>query len=150
MLQLDGLYVVTGCLRVAGAEHRVQQTGADGSFAGKRTVSSEGQKGRNFAITTMKRLKKLSLLRTPLGYIVTPEMLPQVRRLIDKAVQEAIRFNRESANGCRMWNFMVWEPLVGNRLAAVEGWIAAHSDDAAVKKALQELEQNSSPLRSAL
>lgn len=152
MVSLRPLIVVTGAVHVEGGHKQKRiRSGTDSkgnatATSGHRTVlqqhrvSSDRLEANTIATGFMRKLRGLRLLKTPLGTLVDPKRLPEVKAMILDASTRAGEFNK-SDRGCLVVNCMVWEHLSGNRLAAVCAWIdlLSSGDDADVKKALPQL-----------
>lgn len=119
--------VVTGTAYVRGGE--TTKTGEDGTTT-KITLPARRQ-ANSIASKYATRIKSMSVVKLPFGYILATEALPKLKQMI-KELDEVIRaFNiGDNREDCVVWNCVIWEPLRGNRLAAVRAWMAAHPEDA--------------------
>lgn len=142
------LVVVTGSIYVEGGE---KSTRRDLTERGKnrdkirvvqdREVSHDRRQALSIAAGYHRKFQRLRLLRTtPLGTLYDASTLAELKTLFLDLTKRASDFNKDSVE-CRMLNCLVWEPLVGNRKAAFEGYLArrAADGDAAVVTALKLL-----------
>jgi hypothetical protein len=126
--------VLTGNIRVEGGDKHVirqrkeQQNGVNTNhvFEHTRQVTKDRLDANVVSTEYMRRVRNLRVLKTPFGSLVDAEKLPQVKELIAEATRAVGAFNARvgSAATARLTNGLLWEPLRGNRLAAVEGWLA--------------------------
>ena len=134
-MPLRPLLVITGSIHVEGGDtHSVRQkrgpkhtNGASThTLSHKRTVTDDRRKANVISMEAMRQVRRLRLLRTPFGSLVLPERLAEVKELIADATRRAAEFNASRGPGAtaRLTNCLLWEPLKGSRLAAVEGWVA--------------------------
>jgi len=135
-MPLRPLLVVTGSIHVEGGDtHTVRQkgsskNGAHISIDHTRKITADRREANVVSTGYMRRLARLRLLKTPYGSLVDPEKLPLVKELLASATRDVGTFNTEHAGGtARLANCLVWEHLKGNRLAAVEGWLARQMHD---------------------
>lgn len=144
MVNLRPLIVVTGAVHVEGGhrQKRIPRNATEEGVRGQRVVlqqhrvSADRLAANTIATGFMRRLRGLRLLKTPLGTLIDPRRLSEVKSMILDASARAGEFNK-SERGCLLVNCMVWEHLAGNRLAAVCAWIdLLGEDDEDVKKAL--------------
>lgn len=153
MLKLKPLLVVTGTIRVGGGEkNTVRQQEATTKDRGDhlqvtitqhRSVSKDRMRGNVISTAFMRRLRGLRALKTPFGSLCEIARLRDVKVLLDEATAAARDFNATVSpdSGCRLSNCMLWERLTGNRLAAVEGWLARQIADGD-----EDLEKSVAPL----
>jgi len=141
------LVVVTGSIYTDGGEKSTRRDrtrkGPDFDTV-EVTQSRVVSKGRREAATITasyhKRFKKFRLLRTPFGSIYEQSALLKLKDLILAVTKTAVEFNAK-VDDCRMYNCLLWEPLVGNRQASLEGYLArrAAEGDPEVTAALKLL-----------
>lgn len=152
MVELRPLIVVSGTIHADGGKrHKVQRQESsevrDGrtsnTFVQRREVSKDRRAADVITTSYLRKLRKIRALKTPFGTLVDAAQLGDVKALLAKATEEVIEFNR-SARSCKLSNCMIWEPLRGNRLAAVQGWIARQvaESDKRVKGAIDKLTTN--------
>lgn len=145
--------MITGAVHVEGGDTHsaVQKNGAK-KRAGveqivvtqRRTVSEDRRAGNVISTDYMRRLRHLRLVKTPYGSLVDPARLADAKALIASATQDVSAFNSQASEKARtttLTNCLIWESLSGNRLAAVEGWVARRlqSADAETRAALSGL-----------
>lgn len=150
MVELRPLIVVSGTIHADGGKrhkvqrqesHEVTDAGRTSNvFLQRREVSKDRRAADVISTAYLRRLRQIRVLKTPFGTLIDAARLPDVKTLLAKATEEVIEFNR-SARSCKLSNCMIWEPLRGNRLAALQGWIARQvaEGDKRVKGALPQL-----------
>lgn len=133
MLKLRPLIVVTGSLHAKGGTtyERRDVTSDQGDrdaveVKQRREVTKDRRKADVIVTAYARKLVKLRLLYTPFGHLLLPTELPALRTLLYDATKAVAEFNRNATQKpvCRLFNEYVWEPLGGNRKAALEGWFA--------------------------
>lgn len=141
--------VITGNIRVEGGDKHVirqrKENRTEGATSQVLTHTREVTQDRldaNVVSTTyMRRVRILRVIKTPYGCLVDAEKLKDVKELIAEATRAVAEFNTSVGPEAtsRLTNALLYEPLRGNRLAAVEGWIArgvAEHDEEVVKAAV--------------
>jgi hypothetical protein len=93
-----------------------------------REVTSDRRRGDVIVSDYLRRIKKLRVLKTPFGTLIDPANLAELRALLDSITADVMTFNASSKT-CKLANCLLWEPLLGNRKASVEGWIARRAAD---------------------
>jgi hypothetical protein len=150
MLHLKPLIIITGTLHVEGglkSQRRAssagtkQRNGTRTTIVQDRDVSEERQRAHVIFSTYSRQIKALRLIKTPFGVLVHPNRLRDVQALLVGMTKTAAVFN-QSTKLCKIENCLVWEELVGNRKAALEGWLARRrfDGDAGIIKALPDLQ----------
>lgn len=132
MIDLRPLIVVTGTVRIEGGEKntvRQQEGSSRRSGDGTKLVVvhevriSDDRKAADVVTTGYaRRVQHIRILKTPFGSLVDPKNLDKIKAMIAKASAAVAEFNREH-KATKLSNCMLWEPLRGNRLDAVRGWI---------------------------
>lgn len=130
MPKLRPLIVVTGTLRVEGGQTHKAKQSSETKPGGRekltivqdRELTPDRRAGNSKSTTCTHRLKTMSILRTPYGLLVDIERLTELRGYLHEIGLEVAEFNAKSKSS-KLMNCVLWEPLSGNRLAAVEGWI---------------------------
>lgn len=137
MIKLRPLIVLTGAIHISGgdtSERRdIEDAGNDvppveGQAQRlmvilKRTVTADRRRGTVRAVHHSRKLRKLRLYKCPLGTLIDPQALPELKAALVAIVKDIAEYNKTSTT-CRLDNCYVWEPLAGNRKAAFEGWIS--------------------------
>lgn len=147
MIDLRPLIVVTGTVRIEGGEkNTVRQQRGSSRRTGDGTklvvvhevrISDDRKKADVVTTGYARRVQHIRILKTPFGSLVDPKNLDKVKTMLDKASAAVAEFNRAHSS-TRLSNCMLWEPLKGNRLDAIRGWIDRRlvEKDAEVKNAL--------------
>ena len=156
MLKLRQLVVVTGGLHAEGGatyERRDVSTDEgdrDAVQVTQRCVKTKDRRRADVIVAACSRkLAKLRLLYTPFGHLVLPSQVLVLKQFLYDATKSVAEFNSTAAQKppCRISNEYVWEPLMGNRKSALEGWLmrqfAEHDKD--VVRAFPELAENAPP-----
>lgn len=152
MLDLRPLIVVSGTVHVEGGEkNRVRATnlttnGTRQEIVVDRSVSQD-RKAANVIVTDYwRRLKTISLLRTPYGVLLDPMKIDDFKKVLAHTAGKILEFNTSRRGGTRLTSYVLWEPLEGKRKAAVAEWIQVKrgEKDATVTKAFKELRATSS------
>lgn len=147
MLDLRPLIVVSGTVHVEGGErNKVRATnlttnGTRQEIVVDRSVSQD-RKAANVIVTDYwRRLKAISILRTPYGVLLDLARLDDFKRLMTHVAQKILDFNTSRRGSTRLTSYVLWEPLEGKRRAAVAEWIGVKrgEKDATVMKAMKEL-----------
>ncbi len=138
-MPLRPLLVITGNISVAGGDHHtVQQTkkATDGNkithnLLHTREVTTDRRAANVVATAYMRKIRGLAALRTPYGALVEAEKLAAVKAMVTSATRDVAAFNERVGPGAsaQLTNGILWEHLRGNRLGAVEGWIARRVAD---------------------
>ena len=128
------LLIVTGTVHVHGGETRSMSSRPgddDGEVNVRMTkkVAPARKKANVVAARYQQKIDKLRIIRTPFGSLVQAVRLAEVKKLLADADEDVKAFNADGGE-CSLWNCIVWEPLRGNRLAAVKVWLDGHPDDA--------------------
>lgn len=111
LISVRPLIVVTGTPHAEGGK------GRDGTKTAER-------KAADVIVTDfLRRLRTVRSLKTPFGTLVPPERLPTLKGLLNELSDDIAKFNGRTGK-CRVFNYLIWEPLRGTRLAAVEGWLS--------------------------
>lgn len=147
-LQLRALLVMTGAIRVeGGSKSRVRSSGRTAdkkkvtmTVVQEHTVDPDRQRANVIVTVHSRRLRdRFHLLKTPFGALIDPKDLRGLKECMMEIAQVVAAFNK-STTECQLANCILWEPLAGNRLAAVRGWLAQRQrKDAAVRAALPAL-----------
>ena len=95
-----------------------------------RVVSDEKRSADVISVRYMKRIAQLRVAKTPFGNIVNARVLSDVKALIQDADAAVSAFNQTSSEVV-LRNCIVWEPLRGNRLRAVQEWLEDNPELAA-------------------
>jgi hypothetical protein len=132
VIDLRPLIVVTGTIRIEGGEKntvRQQRGSTRRTDDGRKLVVVHEMRITNDrlradVITTgyARRVQRLRILKTPFGALVDPGHLDKVKAMLTRATADVAAFNTTHTRS-RLANCMLWEPLRGNRLDAVRGWI---------------------------
>jgi hypothetical protein len=131
---LRPLIVVTGTIHVEGGAKNKQTTtnlGEDqtrSTIFHEREISKDRRHANVIVIAYLRHLRALRIAKTPFGTLCEPSTLPAIKALLQEATRDVIAFNRKS-KVCKLSNCYIWEPLSGNRLAAVEGWLSRRLRD---------------------
>lgn len=131
MPRLRSFIVLTGTIHVEGGEKHTSERASGDVGAAEvttvrtRAISRDRRKANVVIVDYARRLRKLCFLRTGFGILIDPARLSEVKEMCNSATQDIAAFNKD-AQDCRLANGYLWEPLEGNRKAAVEGWIAYH------------------------
>lgn len=146
-MDLRPLIVVSGTVHVEGGErNKVRATnlttnGTRQEIVVDRSVSQD-RKAANVIVTDYwRRLKAVSLLRTPYGVLIDVARLDDFKKLMAHVAQKILEFNTSRKGSTRLTSYVLWEPLEGKRKAAVVEWIQMKrgAKDTAVTKAMKEL-----------
>jgi hypothetical protein len=101
------------------------------------------REGNVVTTTWMRRVRQARQLKTPYGTLFLADQLPEVQKILAGASAAALAYNQTARAGgsdCRVWNYMLWEELAGNRATAAEAWIRAQArDDAGVREIFSKL-----------
>jgi len=155
MIDLRSLIVVTGTVRIEGGEKNTvrQQRGStrrtdDGTklvVVHEVRISDDRKKADVITTGYARRVQHIRILKTPFGSLIDPKNLDKVKTMMVRASAAVADFNRIH-KATRLSNCMLWEPLKGNRLDAVRGWIDRRlvEKDPEVKDALPLLIVDSS------
>lgn len=146
MVELRPLIIVTGTARVEGGEkNRVRYKAKDGNqnqqvVTVDRQVTQDRRAANVIATDHMRRLRGVTLLRTPYGVLVDPARLPEMKDALNRVSKKIVEYNK-AKRACGLTNCILWEHLKGQRLAAVAGWIDAElaKGNDEIKKLLPEL-----------
>jgi len=143
MVDLRPLIVVTGTARVEGGERNKVRYKGEGTrqvVTVDRQISDDRRAANVIATDHMRRLRGITLLRTPYGVLVDPARLPELKGVLKKLTDKVVKYNSEERQ-CALTNCVLWEHLKGQRLTAIAGWIDAElaKGDEAIKKVLPEL-----------
>lgn len=132
MIDLRPLIVVTGTVRIEGGEKNTvrQQRGStrrtdDGTklvVVHEVRISDDRKKADVITTGYARRVQHIRILKTPFGSLVDPKHLDKVKEMLSKASAAVAEFNR-THKATKLSNCMLWEPLKGNRLDAIRGWI---------------------------
>jgi len=132
VIELRPLIVVTGTIRIEGGEQntvRQQRGSTRRTDNGQKLVvvhevrvTDDRRKADVITTGYARRVQRLRILKTPFGHLIDPKNLDKVKAMIARATADVARFNDEYERS-RLSNCMLWEPLRGNRLDAVRGWI---------------------------
>jgi len=133
-VNLKGLFILTGIVRVEGGDaHTARQTstkrkkreGADEkiTIVHKRIVTADRRAANVISTDYMRRARRLRVLQTPYGGLVLPANLPALQEMIASATKDVAEYNATPDRSAVLSNCLLWEPLAGNRLAAVQGWM---------------------------
>jgi hypothetical protein len=134
MLRLRPLVVVTGTPHVEGGFTSKRRKRSGVVITEDLRITKDRKRANVIVVDYTRRLRKLVILRTPLGLLIDAVNLPVVEDLLRKLTRSAIEFNKGSTT-TEITNCMLVEPLAGARRAAVEGWVArrlARGDERAV------------------
>jgi hypothetical protein len=129
MLRLRPLVVLTGTPHVEGGVTSKRRKPA--AARNKKTavitedleITPDRKRANVIAVDYSRRLRKMAILRTPLGLLIDPSKLPVLLELSSRLTRDAIAFNRTSTT-TEITNCWLIETLVGQRRAAIEGWVA--------------------------
>lgn len=151
MVELRPLILMTGTIHAEGGKRHKTQRGSSSTeatgdnqtlstFTQKREISKDRRAADVITTTYMRKLRGLRILRTPYGTLIDPARLTEVKAMIDEAAADVVAFNGHSKT-CQLSNCMLWEPLKGQRRAAVQGWIARKlaDSDKTVEAAIGQL-----------
>jgi hypothetical protein len=143
-VNLKPLIVITGCVRAEGGEtHSARQAAPQRAAAArrrrqgapeqitvthKRTVAPDRRAANVISTDYMRQLRNIRAIKTPYGTLVDAKQLRAVKEMIQAATRDVAEFNAAAA-ASRLSNCLMWEHLAGNRLAAVQGWIARRLRD---------------------
>jgi len=146
--------VITGSIRVEGGDKRVAKQREESRDADvvrqavtqTREVTTDRRDANVVSTGYMRRVRLLRVVNTPFGALIDAEKLKDVKELIASADKAVADFNKQRGVNAtaQLTNGMLWEPLRGNRLLAVESWLSrgvAKKDPEAVQavKALAPL-----------
>lgn len=127
MTQLRSLIVLTGSIHVEGGEtsriERREDAGDRANVTESRETTGDRRQAMVIKIGAHRSLKRVALLKTPYGTLVDLCDLPRLKSLLAGIAGKVAAFNRDAMTS-QLSNGLLWERLQGNRLAAVEGWIA--------------------------
>ena len=128
------IIVVTGNVSVEGGDHhsvRQKDVAENGSgvmqtLTHTREVTTDRKAANVVSTEYARRVRLLCVIKTPFGSLFDAADLAAVKDLISSATRAVAEFNtRVGAQATsRLTNALLWEHLRGNRLAAVEGWLA--------------------------
>ncbi len=146
MLRLRPLVVVTGTPHVEGGFTSKRRKRGATVITEDLRITKDRKRANVIVVDYTRRLRKLVILRTPLGLLIDAVNLPVVEDLLRKLTRSAIDFNKTSTT-TEITNCMLVEPLAGARRAAVEGWVARRlaRDDAKAVAARARLEVAATP-----
>ena len=149
MFELPPLIVVTGTLSARGGESvKVESHEGDArraTIVRERKVSSARLAANVIVADYTRRLRKLRLTDSPFGALFAASALAEIREILDEATLSVSAFNKEhSGADCAIVCGYVWEPLAGNRLAAVQGWAAFNKEVRAKLKGAVRAEEATS------
>lgn len=141
MVELRPLILVTGTIHAEGGRVHKVESSSGSRFVQNRNITKDRRSADVISTTYMRRLRQLRILKTPFGTLVDPAKLGEVKTMINEATSAVAEFNRHESAACVLENCMLWEPLKGARLAAVQGWIARKlmEKDSEVKAAEEQL-----------
>lgn len=132
MIDLRPLIVVTGTIRIDGGEKNTvrQQRGSTRRTDNGRKlvvvhemqITSDRLGADVIATGYARRVLRMRILKTPFGALVDPGHLDKVKAMLTRATADVAAFNAAHTRS-KLANCMLWEPLRGNRLDAVRGWI---------------------------
>ncbi len=133
-MPLRPIIVITGSIRVEGGDKRVAQRREESSddlivrqtVTQTREVTKDRRRANVVSTEFMRRVRLMRVINTPFGGLVDAERLKDVKELMTNAAEAVAEFN--AGHGvdatARLTNGLLWEPLRGNRLIAVESWLA--------------------------
>jgi len=130
-------YIVTGTVRVEGGETNrmkmMPQTDETRvrehvTVVQERDISKDRRRANVISTDYMRKLRAIRFIKTPYGALVAPEKLKDLRELLDEVNHDIAVFNKTSTR-CRLTNCVLPERLSGERLSAVEGWLARQVKD---------------------
>jgi len=130
MVELRPLIIVTGTARVEGGEKNRVRYRPKGDNANQqvvtvdRQVSPDRRDANVIATDHMRKLRGVTLLRTPYGVLVDPARLPELKAVLNRVSQKIVEYNKTKRT-CGLTNCILWEPLRGRWLSAVAGWVDA-------------------------
>ena len=130
MVELRPLIIVTGTARVEGGEKNRVRYRPKGDNANQqvvtvdRQVTADRRAANVIATDHMRKLRSVTLLRTPYGVLVDPARLPELKETLNRVSRKIVEYNK-SKRACGLTNCILWEHLRGQRLSAVAGWIDA-------------------------
>jgi len=110
--------VVTGTPHAEGGE-RGQN--------GEKTVTADRKRANTLITDWPRKLRRLRACKTPFGTLVDFEHRAELMKVFDYFSAKIAAFNATSTD-CKIENYLLWEKLRGNRLAAVEGWLAVRPE----------------------
>lgn len=133
-MPLRPIIVITGSIRVEGGDKRVATQAEESSddrvvrqtVTQTREVTKDRRRANVVSTEFMRHVRLLRVINTPFGGLVDAERLKDVKDLLARAALAVATFNKENGPGAtaHLTNGMLWEPLRGNRLLAVENWLA--------------------------
>ena len=146
MVELRPLIIVTGTARVEGGEKNRVRYRPKGENANQQVVTVDRQVTQDrraanvIATDHMRKLRGVTLLRTPYGVLVDPARLPELKDVLNRVSRKIVEYNK-AKRACRLTNCILWEHLRGQRLSAVAGWIdaALAQDNDEIKVLVPEL-----------
>ncbi len=160
-MNLKGLFILTGIVRVEGGDaHTARQTsarrrkkeGADEkiTIVHKRVVTADRRAANVVSTDYMRRARRLRLLQTPYGGLILPANLQALQVMIAEATKDVAEYNAVEGRSAVLSNCLLWEPLTGNRLAAVQGWMQRQlmRGDEEVRAAINALAASSGERRA--
>jgi hypothetical protein len=157
MVDLRPLILITGTIRVDGGEkNRVRNE--DSTRAGNsmkvvtdRTVSKDRRAANVIVTDYMRKLRGIVILRTPYGTLLDPARLDEFKKLMAGVLHKIVDYTNDERR-TRLTNCVLWEKLVGQRQAAVAGWIAAElaQGNEEVRLALKDLTAPAAPKLKAV
>jgi hypothetical protein len=128
-MDLKPLIVLTGTLHVEGGLAKTTRSKAERAnvltVTEKREVSPDRRRGNVVVTDVMRRIRQIRIVRTPFGTLIDPEQLEALKTVITEASKAVTDFNAKAGNAI-LANTLLWEPLDGNRLVAVQGWVRKH------------------------
>lgn len=145
MIEIKPFFVVTGTLKIEGGEtthieHASEDPSGKETQVRQRRKSPTRAKGASIVVQASRKIKALSVLRTPYGSLIEPHEGKNVQKLLITLTREAREFNASSPD-CQVTNYYLLEGLAGPRKLAVEGWIAKQkaAGDLEIKDLLPKL-----------
>ncbi len=124
---LRPMIVLTGSFHVAGGERTASERVSDAARKQVKEITSDRRRANVHLANSARWLKTFKVMRTPYGLLVEPTELAALKDMLLKLSKVAAEFNASSTT-CRLSNDLLWEPLAGNRRAAVEGWLSRQRD----------------------
>lgn len=130
-MDLRPLIVLTGTLHVEGGLAKTTRSKAKRAnvvtVTENREVSPDRRRGNVVVTDVMRRIRQIRIVRTPFGTLIDPEQLDALKAVIAAATKDVAEFNSTAKDkDARLANTLLWEPLEGNRLVAVQGWVRKH------------------------
>jgi len=143
-MQLRPLIIVTGTVHVEGGFTKKVRSSSgepgevESAVVEDRKIDPDRRAANVIATNYMRKLRAISILRTPFGVLCDSEALDKLKLLIMNVAKDVSEFNRTHSN-CHATNTILWEHLRNNRLDAVRGWVSVRLKDPKVKKVLPRL-----------